>query len=340
MRIRLAIPDRLVTPKALEAALEATTIANQEAIERGEIPDLTDAIKQGVKWKPEPFTDGEHFDLGHQVAARGWGDCDDLSPWLAGQMRASGEDEGARPRVYQTGPNRWHVVVQASDGQILDPSEWAGMKRNKSANVSGVSGMTSRPMARPGTGAICVIKHKGHWYARVDMPWSGTHTHLASHSRGATPDQALHRAVTGAIMLGDSSEAIDPLMMNRLQIAGETLLTDASEVGSLFGGLGKLIKGVVKTALPIASSFIPGGSLVTSALSSIIPGGGGGKKAAAAAPMPGAPGGAPLPPEAIQHPSGAVSMPLESRNAEPPNGQHMMLTYHPYGYSGPVVMRF
>lgn len=331
MRIRLAIPDRLVTPESLEAALEATTLANKEAIERGEIPDLTDAIKQGVKWKPEPFTDGEHFDLAKQVADRGWGDCDDLAPWLAGQMRASGEDEGARPRVYQTGRNRWHVVVQTSDGEILDPSEWAGMTKRRSANVSGVSGISSKPMARPGTGAICVIKHKGHWYARVDLPWSETHTHLASHSRGKSPDQALRRAIDGALLLGESSEAVDDLMLNRLEIAGETLLTPASEVGSIFSGLGKLVKGVVKTALPIASSIIPGGGLVTSALSALTSGGGGKKGGGAPAP---------LPPEAIQHPGGAVSVPLEHPQAQPEHGQHMMLTYHPYGYSGPVVMRF
>jgi len=333
VRIRLAIPDRLVTPQSLEAALEATTLANKEAIERGEIPDLTDALKQGVKWKPEPFSDGEHFDLGHQVAARGWGDCDDLAPWLAGQMRASGEDEGARPRVYQTGRNRWHVVVQTSDNQILDPSEWAGMRKRKSSSVSGVSGISSKPMARPGTGAICVIKHKGHWYARVDLPWCDTHTHLASHSAGRTPDQALHRAVSGALLMGDSAEVVDPLLLNRLEIAGDALLTPAAEVGSIFGSLGKLVKGVVKTALPIASSIIPGGGLVTSALSALTSGGGGKKGGGAPAP-------AALPPDAVQHPGGAVSVPLESREAQPPHGQHMMLTYHPYGYSGPVVMRF
>lgn len=327
MRIRLAIPDRHVTPQSLEAALEATTLANQSAIESGELPDITDAIKQGVKWKPEPYTDGEHFDLGQQVAARGWGDCDDLAPWLAGQMRASGEDEGARPRVYQTGRNRWHVVVETSDGTILDPSEWAGMRKSKSRNVSGVSGTISRPMAKPGTGAICVIKHKGHWYARVDLPWSATHTHIASHSRGRDADEALHRAVSGALLCGQSSEAVDPLMLNRLQIAGETMLTPAAEVGSIFSGLGKL----VKSALPMAASLIPGGGIVTSALGALTSGGGG--KKGGGAPPPAA-----LPPDATQHPSGAVSVPLEK--GAPPNGQPMSVMYQPYGAPGPVIVRF
>ena len=80
MRIRLAIPDRLVTPQVLEAALEATTLANQNAIAAGEAPSLTDAIRGGLRWRPEPFMDGEHFDLAATAHRRGWGDCDDLAP--------------------------------------------------------------------------------------------------------------------------------------------------------------------------------------------------------------------------------------------------------------------
>jgi hypothetical protein len=317
MRIRLAIPDRLVTPEALEAALEATTLANEQAIAAGEVPTLSHALSRGLKWKPEPFTDGEHFDLAHQVASRNWGDCDDLAPWLASELRASGDDPGARPRVYQSGPNRWHVVVQTSDGKILDPSRWAGMKKD---GGPGVSGTVARPMARSGQGALVVSPSPDgrQWWARCDLPWNDADGHIASHARCSTPERALIRAIDGAVACGDE---IDSPLCDRAIAAGELLLAHPGEVGSIFSSLGKIAKGAFKAVAPIASSIIPGGGLATTALSALTKGGGGKK-----------------PPGAIQHPSGVVSVPLEKKS--PGHGQHMMISYHPAGNPGPVVMRF
>lgn len=326
MRIRLAIPDHLVTPQALEAALEATALANEQAIAAGEAPLVTDAIRRGLKWKPEPFTDGEHFDLAETAAKRGWGDCDDLAPWLAGQLRATGEDPGAVPRVYQSGENRWHVVVQTSDGRILDPSKWAGMGKKKSSpTVVGVSGTVARPFARPDGGALCVVPHGGHYYARCDLPWDNGSAHLASHARGRTPEAALDRAVSGALICG---EQIDSPLIERARAAGSILLTDpselisgADEVGNIFGKILKGAGGLLKHALPMAASIIPGGGIATSALSALTHGGG--KKHGHGGET---------------HPSGAVSVPLEPHAEH--DGQHMMLYYHPERAPGPVVMRF
>ena len=368
MRIRLAIPDRLVTPEALEAALEATTIANEEAIARGEVPSLTDAIRRGVRWKPEPFTDGEHFDLAHQVTERQWGDCDDLGPWLAGELRASGDDPDARPRVMKTGPNRWHVVVETSDGEILDPSRWAGMGKRSSPTPRGVSGHLAQPTTRAGTGALAVMPYQGRWWGRVDLPWPDAAGHVASHYRAHTPERALMGALDGAI---DCGEAIDSHLTDRAIACGEFLLSGCDEfadaipamqhIGAKYNlfkpqtiaaeifaikelektdpvaaaarldqlkrdlpqsglNLGKIFKGAVKAA----SSFIPGGSMIAdTALSALSQGGGGGSK---------------IPPGAIRHPSGAVSIPLESET--PDHGQHMFVSYHPWGNPGPVIMRF
>jgi len=314
VRIRLAIPDHLVTPAALEAALEATTLANEQAVRHGEVPQLTDAIRGGVKWKPEPFTDGEHFDLSHQVAARGWGDCDDLAPWLAGELRASGEDPGARPRVYKTGPNRWHVVTETSDGQILDPSKWAGMGRKKSgANVQGVSGSVAAPFAHHGSGALCVVPKNGKWWSRCDIPWADGSGHLASHARARSPEEALHRAVAGAIACGD---VLDPETVERAREAGIALLGHPSEVGSLFGSL---LKG--------ATSFIPGGGAALEAV----------KLAKSAAGKLAHGGGAKKPEGSITHPNGAVSAPVATPSGQ---GDHMTVFYHPAYAPGPVIMRF
>lgn len=319
MRIRLAIPDRLVTPEALEAALEATSLANAEAIRRGEVPPLTDAIKSGVKWKPEPFLDGEHFDLAHQVLGRRWGDCDDLAPWLAGELRATGQDEGARPVVYQSGKNRWHVVVRTSDGEILDPSRWAGMGKKE---VSGVHGLLAKPFGRVNGGALCCGPYEGKWWARCDLPWPDGGGHVASVSRASSPETALRRAVHGACITG---EVIESPLVDRAIAAHTLLQAHPDAVGSIFKSLLKGVKGLAKGAV----SFVPGGSAALNAASTLshLAHGGGSKK-------PAGPAG-----QGILHPSGHVSVPLEEQLPEG-HEQHMMLYYHPDKAPGPVIMRF
>lgn len=350
MRIRLAIPDRLVTPEALEAALEATSLANEQAILRGEVPPLTEAIKKGVRWKPEPFTDGEHFDLAHQVTARKWGDCDDLAPWLTGELRATGQDPGAVSRVYKSGPDRWHVVTQTSDGEILDPSKWAGMGK-KSAQVSGgVHAVTARPFARMGEGALCCVPHNGHYWSRVDLPFPGAAGHIASHSRARSPEESLYRAISGAIACG---EEIDSDLCDRARAVGVMLLQDLNRMdGDVGFSFGKLLK----KAASFGTQFIPGvGPIASQALDAGLnmadkalrkKGKKGAPAAAAPASQPaslvralsnGQGAGKPTADTTVHKPTGAVSVPLASPE---PSAPPAMLYYHPAGSIGPVVMRF
>ncbi len=359
MRIRLAIPDRLVTPEALEAALEATTLANEQAIKRGEVPLITDAISDGVRWKPEPYLDGEHFDLAHHVAERGWGDCDDLAPWLAGELRATGEDPGARSRVYKSGPDRWHVVTETSDGEILDPSKWAGMGRRKSQTCSnGVCGVVARPFARMGEGALCCVPHRGAYWSRVDLPFPNAAGHIASHARGRSPEESLNRAIAGAIACG---EEIESPLVDRARLVGAMLIGDArhsQEIGSFFGKL-------IKKGLSFGTQFIPGvgpiaSKVVDQGLNMADKAMRGKKKKGGGAPPPSAAnpetttvlnaltrgGGQPSPTtDTITHaPTGAVSVPISTPSAPPPGeaapGKPAMIFYHPANSVGPVVMRF
>lgn len=345
MRIRLSIPEHLVTPEALEAALEATSLANEQAILNGEVPPLSEAIRKGVRWKPEPFADGEHFDLAHQVVSRQWGDCDDLSPWLTGELRASGADPGAISRVYRSGPDRWHVVTETSDGRILDPSKWAGMGRGKSSvagsgGVIGVHAMTARPFARVGEGALCCVPHRGKYWSRVDLPFPDSVGHIASHACASSPEASLYRAVAGAITCG---EQIDSHLVDRAREVGALLLGDLSsidgEVGFSFGkllkkaasfgagfipGVGPIAKGAVDMGLNAADKALrkkKGGAQPKTLVRELSKG-----------------GGAPKPTEdTIQHsPSGAVSVPIATAPSAPP----AMLYYHPSNSVGPVVMRF
>jgi hypothetical protein len=285
LRIRLSIPDRHVSPEVLESVLEATARANSAAMAAGEVPSLSDSLRAGLKWKPEPFTDGEHFDLASVAAKRGWADCDDLSPWLVSEMRAAGEP--ARSRVYRSGPGKFHVVVQDSTGKIHDPSRWAGMKGQAPA---GISGALARPML---PGAVCgmvVVPHAGRWHARVDVPWPGHRSaHVASTARSRTVDGALERAMAGAIGVGQAIGAD----VDDLAVIGEALLrpSDEDEVG-IFGSLGKM-----------ASSLVPGGSMIYDAATGLMKKGGKGKGGGAA---PVAPGGAGTEPSWVMYqPTGA-----------------------------------
>lgn len=186
MRINVAIPETHVNAYTLNAALEPVTRLNEAMIRAGEVPSFDRALKNGwVQWKPEP-PGQEHFDHAGIVLGRRNGDCDDLAPYLAGSLRASGADPGATAIVKRTGPHLWHAVVLRSDGMIEDPSKRAGMPGG-GQRVSG-GGALPRMFPRPpissvvGAGAdvgayiyrpeIAIRKRFDHGYeARVDVPW-------------------------------------------------------------------------------------------------------------------------------------------------------------------------
>lgn len=199
MRIRIAVPDKFASADVLDAALEATTRAAQAQMTAGDAPTFSDLLRSGVRWQPERFADGEHFDLPRVIGERGWGDCDDLSSSLAAELRARGIDPGARARVVRSGPSRWHAIVQLSDGSIVDPSVMAGMKPRSG---TGIHGAIAKPMASVGESAIAIAPYRGQWWARTDVPW-GT-GHLTSINSDDTSARALDRSIVGALACGAS----------------------------------------------------------------------------------------------------------------------------------------
>jgi hypothetical protein len=212
MRIRLAIPDRYVSAPVLDAALEATTRAAQAQMSAGDAPTFTDLLRSGVRWQPEHFADGEHFDLPETIGERGWGDCDDLSSALAAELRATGQDPGAVARVIRSGPDRWHAIVQLSDGRTLDPSVMAGMKSRNS-----IKGAVGRPMAEVGESAIAIAPYHGEYWVRTDVPWGPGHLSSINHSKSL--EHAFDRSIVGALATGrflDWSHAADRTRLGEL----------------------------------------------------------------------------------------------------------------------------
>lgn len=224
MRLKIAIPEAHVSKEVLDAGLEAVTRLNEQMLAAGEIPSFERGLKYGIRWRPEPPGD-EHFDSADRVIGRKWGDCDDLAPWHAASLRASGEDPDASAVVRRSGPKRWHAVVRRGDGSEDDPSKRAGMGPNVAPGVFGVSGddggygivgavvpsmlpvdynsVVGAYIVRP---QIAVRPFYGQFQARADLPWN-----WREHLEHDTPNQtalnltALHTApvastaLTGAI---------------------------------------------------------------------------------------------------------------------------------------------
>lgn len=327
MRIRLAIPDNIIDGPTIDAALEAVTRGNEALAARGMLPDMGEALANGLKWKPEPWL-GERFDLAPDAAARNWGDCDDLAPWLAAQLRAAGEQ--ARAFARKSGKNKWHVQVERGDGQILDPSEWAGMPT--SAKGKDLVAMPHRSVAGQGESSICAVPWNGRWHVRADMPLT-ERLHVAGWARDPDVMQALERAVATYAAVAEGCHGIGDATVGFG--LGDIVSAVAPMAGTALGGpLGGLL----------ASQLAPmAGGIVDSAMGSLggmLGGlGGGGGRPAPAAPPSGDAVGRPPPikipgPLPDGWPSGAVTHQIPG----PAGGGEARVTHSPGG--GPIIVRF
>lgn len=315
--------------------LEATTRANQALIANGEAPLIQDAIKDGLRWKPENFGDGEHFDLSTEAAVRGWGDCDDLAPWLAGQLRLQG-DAGARAFTKQSGPGRYHALVMTGSGEVIDPSIWAGMRKKK-----GIGPSVTGAIACVGEGALAVVPHPmlPGYLARCDVPYGARH--LAGYGLAATPEQAARKAAAASAVVGEAMGVLDENDIAGLEYMLMGLCDDVdgdngAEVGSFLDSISSLATTLAPAAAlipgvgPIAAAALP---MAGSLLSSLTKGG---------APPPPPPPGAMPNQSAVPVASGtqsipAMTMPGGMQSLPIPGGGHV--AYNP-SQPGPIIVRF
>lgn len=276
MRIRLAVPDAQVSPEVLNAALEAVTRTNEGLIASGSVPTWEEALRKGVRWKPEPPGD-EHFDHARTVIARKAGDCDDLAPYAAATHRLTGSDPGARAIVIPTGkPGSWHAVVEHSDGSLSDPSASAGMhewRKPVQPRLAGPHHIPHVTHARVNGGAFV---------ARCDVPWHGTPLAISGHGYGESLPEALSDAIQGACMVGH--HVAHPDHIARLEAADALLRggdpEDVAEVlrargqahivGSLFGSIWRGVKKAASTV--VHKPGMLNAAWLTSAIAQKIPG--------------------------------------------------------------------
>lgn len=280
MRVAVAIPEAHVTPPVLDAALEAVTRLNEGLIKAGEVP-MFDQVRESIRWKPEPPGD-EHFDHAGVVLGRKWGDCDDMAPYAAASMRASGEDPGAKAVVKRSGPKRWHAVVERSDGTIRDPSKETGMGQRANGvlgaalpmmMLAGSAVVGGSYILRPQLALRPVRDRFGHveaWQSRADLPWhwlpGRSPTDVAMSALHASPvsSQAIVGACNGIVRLGEENGVDDDIIDRAAAIRdaasgadwdeladeyGEEHATAAGNlVGSLFGGIAR---GLSNLAAPV-----------------------------------------------------------------------------------------
>lgn len=291
MRIRVAIPDKHVDAHTLDALLEGVTRAGTRQILAGDAHDFRDVLEsRAIQWQPENFADGEHFDLPALTQTRKWGDCDDLGPWYAASLRASGHDPGARAVARRSGPNRWHVEVLRSNGKREDPSRWAGMRPTVSGPATGVHALAARPLALPGDGAIALTRGASPtvWWARCDLPWNGRdgRSHIASLAPARSPDSAISRAVMGALY---SSDGCSSGHREMAEVIANDLVDswDNPDEGNLFGHIIRT-DGTGIPGASIATGLCPGGRSVRyggALMQAPLPGGAGVATWSAPGPM-------------------------------------------------------
>jgi hypothetical protein len=111
---------------AIKAILDAQVRINQIYLSTHHVPPL---YKAGVRYENEPDNGIEEFACIEPVLKRGWGDCDDLAPWLCAELRNQGENAKIRIQWKRqpSGRKLFHIVVRRGDGTIEDPSRILGM---------------------------------------------------------------------------------------------------------------------------------------------------------------------------------------------------------------------
>lgn len=221
MDVRIAVPDPAVSKPILDAGLEMNTRVSEALMRDGSAPGFSEALRRGVRWKPEP-PGLERFDNAQTVAHRGWGDCDDLAPMRAAELRVSGKDPEARAVAYKSGPGRWHAIVQRGDGRLEDPSRAAGMHVREGSFAAGIPPAVVGCMGNVvsvggGVRPFVAVRRDAEGYlARVDVPVEGESYSISCLQRGRTPSRALSGCMAGASQVCGAASMVDTGQLDRM----------------------------------------------------------------------------------------------------------------------------
>jgi hypothetical protein len=113
----------------VQAVIDAAFLLALHQLRRGRAPHL---YESGVRYRREEHATlpgVERVQTPEETYAMGYGDCDDLAPWLAASRVVFDGRDDARPRAIESPGVGYHVVVRYGDGSIEDPSARLGMLR-------------------------------------------------------------------------------------------------------------------------------------------------------------------------------------------------------------------
>lgn len=133
----LSIVLPFATPRDIDVALAATVVVNLHQMTARQLPPL---YASGVRYRRERCLSVavpescERFLSAEQLLKERFGDCDDLAPYRAAELRVSGEDPRARAIVVRPGLG-YHAIVMRGDGSIEDPSQALGMPMSAAAHA-------------------------------------------------------------------------------------------------------------------------------------------------------------------------------------------------------------
>lgn len=112
---------------AIRPLLEALVTIDQLYLMTHHVPSI---YQCGVVYREEPKSQPyEDFAPIPSILSRGWGDCDDLAPWLCAECRMRGEKAKIRIQWKKLRDGKmYHIVVRHQNGSIEDPSRKLGMR--------------------------------------------------------------------------------------------------------------------------------------------------------------------------------------------------------------------
>jgi hypothetical protein len=119
--IEFHLPD--VDVRRLNVLVRALTALN--VVYLREHPETPLLKESGVRYQTQPHG-CERFLTVPAVLAAGNGDCDQLAPWRAAELRVR-HGIKALPEVRRMSKNLWHVFVRRPDGTAEDISAHLGM---------------------------------------------------------------------------------------------------------------------------------------------------------------------------------------------------------------------
>lgn len=156
MLIEFDIPSP-VDVKALNIFVRALAAYDTLWLQRN--PGTPALYESGVRYKSQP-AGFERFAPIPLILAAGSGDCDQLAPWRAAELRVR-HGIKALPEVRQFGDRLFHVYVRLPNGKAEDPSAHLGMKVPEKLAAAG------RALLRKQHAPLAPIAAAG-----VAVPWS------------------------------------------------------------------------------------------------------------------------------------------------------------------------